>query len=253
MSSRGGRWAALVPALVFVALLGATWREWLLPFQDAGREVLVPQRIVEGERLYRDVVWWYGPVPPLLDALALAVRDHLDALILVRVLFALAGAEALRRLASRATASAAAGAAIASAAVAACFFLPCGGAAAFPYSAAALEGTVLCWWALETARPAGGLGGSLAAGVLAGLAAGMKAEMVPFAAVAIVPALITRRPRRELAVAGTAAAGLAAAAWSAPLLLAGRRVFEARGPLSGVPDSWVRFYRELFWEGSPVG
>jgi len=67
------------PALAKVALvtaaalasLGANWLRWINPFVDSGREMNVPARLAAGERLYRDIVFYYGPAGPWLQALVL--------------------------------------------------------------------------------------------------------------------------------------------------------------------------------------
>jgi hypothetical protein len=67
------------PALAKVALvtaaaaasLAANWLRWINPFVDSGREMNVPARLAAGERLYRDIVFYYGPSGPWLQALVL--------------------------------------------------------------------------------------------------------------------------------------------------------------------------------------
>lgn len=53
------------------ASLGANWLRWINPFVDSGREMNVPARLAAGERLYRDIVFYYGPAGPWLQALVL--------------------------------------------------------------------------------------------------------------------------------------------------------------------------------------
>jgi hypothetical protein len=61
---------ALVTAAA-VASLAANWLRWINPFVDSGREMNVPARLAAGERLYRDIVFYYGPAGPWLQALVL--------------------------------------------------------------------------------------------------------------------------------------------------------------------------------------
>jgi hypothetical protein len=61
---------ALVMAAA-VASLAANWLRWINPFVDSGREMNVPARLAAGERLYRDIVFYYGPAGPWLQALVL--------------------------------------------------------------------------------------------------------------------------------------------------------------------------------------
>jgi hypothetical protein len=56
-------------AALFVVLLGASWRKWLHPIVDHGREINLPTRILAGEALYRDVQFLYGPFAPHFNAL----------------------------------------------------------------------------------------------------------------------------------------------------------------------------------------
>jgi hypothetical protein len=78
LPSHGARrppWPALAKvALVTVAAaasLAANWLRWINPFVDSGREMNVPARLAAGERLYRDIVFYYGPAGPWLQALVL--------------------------------------------------------------------------------------------------------------------------------------------------------------------------------------
>ena len=65
--TRFSRWAgpALV-ALAAVAMAAWTWRAWPDPLIDFGQQLYVSWRLAEGDALYRDVAYLYGP------ALALA-------------------------------------------------------------------------------------------------------------------------------------------------------------------------------------
>ena len=61
--------AGAVVAVVFVAMLAATWQRWTHPIIDHGREMNVPARILAGDRLYVDVFLHYGPFAPYFNAL----------------------------------------------------------------------------------------------------------------------------------------------------------------------------------------
>ncbi|HEX7558557.1 MAG TPA: hypothetical protein VF386_05130, partial [Usitatibacter sp.] len=203
---------ALVPFLVFALLFAATFRRWVLPFEDSGREMNTALRLAGGEALYRDVGYSYGLLPPVIDGLLLrSFGRNLDILIAWRTLLALLGVEALRRLARRLVPGEAAAAAICALAVASCAF-GVGGSWPFPYSVAAMTGTVGAWWALELALASESPAGSMAAAAAAGLAAGTKLEMLPLALAGPFLALALRRPRKEALSAGivmASAAGLA--------------------------------------------
>ena len=87
---------ALLPYAVFLLLAAASWNRWIEPYVDAGRELMVPWRMAQGERLYRDVHFEHGPLAPWLAEGAdrvfgrsLAGRTSLAALIAVLHLAAL--------------------------------------------------------------------------------------------------------------------------------------------------------------------
>lgn len=69
--SRG--FAPLLIAVSFVALCVWTWGTWPDVAVDFGREVYVPWRLREGDRLYRDVSYFTGPLSPHLNALMFAL------------------------------------------------------------------------------------------------------------------------------------------------------------------------------------
>jgi hypothetical protein len=249
------RWLTTLPFVFFAVLTAISWNRWILPFQDSGREVITADRILRGEALYRDVVSRYGPLPPHLDALALACSGRqLFSLVALRLAFALLGIEALRRLASRLAPGASTPAAIVSLVVAACAFLPFGGAWPFPYSVAALEGTVGIWIALELSLSSSGPRRTLAAGIVSGLAAGTKLEMVIPALLAPALALLWRRPRREALAGIGLAATLGALAWGVPVVWLGADVMWRNGFLLGgaVPAPWRHLYSDVFSGGLSI-
>ncbi|MEO8586039.1 MAG: hypothetical protein ABI584_07740 [Acidobacteriota bacterium] len=243
---------ALLPYAVFLVLYVATFQRWVLPFEDSGREMNTALRLARGDVLYRDVGYSYGALPPLIDGLLLrSFGRSLDVLIAWRTLLALLGVEALRRLARRLTEDDAAAAAICSFAVAACAF-GIGGSWPFPYSVAALMGTVAAWWALELALSSASLRASLLAGAVAGLAAGTKLEYVPVALAGPLLVLGLRRSTKELALAGVLAAGEAGIAFGIPVLAFGTGLMRRQGFLIAleVPESWRRVYESVFFGGT---
>ena len=65
---------AITVALALGAVaLALTWQTWPHAFVDFGRELYVPWRLVEGEVLYRDVLYFNGPLSPYLNALWFAL------------------------------------------------------------------------------------------------------------------------------------------------------------------------------------
>lgn len=243
-SRRAAVFWALLPHAVFALLWAATFRRWVLPFEDSGRELHTAWRLACGEALYRDVGYSYGPVAPLLDAGLLKLFGrNLDVLVAWRTALGFCGVEALRRLAGRLAPDAPSASAITAFSVAACAF-GIGGSWPFPYSVAALLGMVLTWAAAERALSSDGPRASAAAALLAGLAASCKVEILPGALAAVALALFSRRPRREAAGACALAAGLPALAWGLPVARFGAALMRRQGFLIAfdVPESWRRVY-----------
>ncbi len=245
----GGRSNAwqVFPFAVFAVLYFVSFERWLIPFQDSGRELHVPARLAAGEALYRDVGYFFGPLPAYLDALLLRVfgRD-LDVLVALRTALALLAVEALRRLALRLAPDARLGACAAAFAVATCAF-GLGGAWPFPYSVAALEGTAALWWALELSLSARTPSRVAAAALIGGLAAGAKVEFLPAAVVVLGFSFFARRPRAEAAAATLVVAVLGAAAFAVPTLRYGQSLLESHGFLVALrtPPAWRSLYTRM--------
>jgi hypothetical protein len=60
-------WLLLV--IVGAALCGHGWRRWGDPVIDHGRELYVPWQLAEGQQLYCDVAYPFGPLAPVVSAL----------------------------------------------------------------------------------------------------------------------------------------------------------------------------------------
>ncbi|MFY9551572.1 MAG: hypothetical protein WAU32_10505, partial [Thermoanaerobaculia bacterium] len=198
-----------LPYLVFAALAAVSWNRWIEPYVDTGRELVVPWRVAQGERLYRDVRFYYGPLAPYLAAGAeRAAGRSLPARIAIAAAVALAHLEALRRIASRALLPGRAALA-ASLAVAVGFFLRPGGCHLFPYSLDTAIAVAAATWSLlsasEARRPRGlGLGLCL-------FAALTSRPEIGLAAAALVLVSVPRKQLRTTilpAGASLAAAGL---------------------------------------------
>ena len=150
----------LLPHLVFAVLFAVTFRRSILPFEDSGREMNTALRLAEGEVLYRDVgLLLRTAFPRGIDgAPARTFGRNLDVLVAWRTVLALLecrGAPAARAAASIRTNRFGGGRLALR--VAACAF-GIGGSWTFPYSVAALTGTVGVWWALELALGLGVVG-----------------------------------------------------------------------------------------------
>jgi len=207
----------------------------------------VPARLASGEALYREVGYFFGPLPAYLDALLLwAFGRDLDVLVAWRAALALLAVEALRRLALRVAPDARVAACATAFAVAACAF-GLGGAWPFPYSVAALEGTAALWWALELSLSAETPLRVAAAALVGGLGAGAKVEFLPAAVAVLGFSFFTRRPRGEAAAATLAVAALGAAPFAAAALLCGLPVLESHGFLVALhtPPAWQSLYTRM--------
>ena len=253
-NSRAVRLAPCVPVGVFASLFVITFKRWFMPFQDHAPEMMTPERLVHGEVLYRDVTSVYGPIPPYLDALALRLfGEHLDVLLGIRTLIAMLGIAALVKLTSRLVESPIAASALTSFIVATTFF-GYGSSYVFPYSVAALEGTVGTWWALELALGSKGWRRSLAAALLAGLAAGTKLEYLPAALAGTGIALLWRRPRFEAAACLLSGLLLGIASFGLPVLFFGVATLRRHGFLIALdtPAPWRHFFNFVIFGSRDV-
>ncbi|MEO8191750.1 MAG: hypothetical protein ABI682_15560 [Acidobacteriota bacterium] len=123
----------LLPWSVFCGLLLASWNRWIEPFVDSGRELMVPRRVAGGERLYDAIHFHHGPLAPYAGAaVELLAGRSFAARTALALAVAVAGLEALRRLALR-WIPGTGGAVAVSLAVALAFFLRPGGWL-FPFS-----------------------------------------------------------------------------------------------------------------------
>jgi hypothetical protein len=252
---KSGALALLLPGIAAAALT-ASWRCWIDPLVDSGREMDVPWRLAQGERLYRDVTYYYGPLGPWVNALALRLFGNrwlvlelvcaaLSALLLW-LLFRLT-----RRAGSRLSATAATGLA-----AALCLGAPRGGAFIFPYSSAglfALAGGLLALDAATTSTPRRRLGVALGLG----LALASRVEIGAAAALALVVAGLRSRPREGArADLGAVALGALLAGGVYGLAFAGVswQALATDGPLApflGMPGEWRRLYLQVAGLGAP--
>lgn len=97
--------SALLPWLVIAAAFAhavvASWRRWGDLVVDTGRELDLPRRLANGELLYRDARFYYGPLAPYLNALLYRLFGiHSDVLMWAGIVSAALLAVALYRLAA---------------------------------------------------------------------------------------------------------------------------------------------------------
>jgi hypothetical protein len=228
-----------------------SWQRWIGPFVDGSREMQVPARLAAGERLYRDVAYYYGPAAPWINGLALrlfgrrwAVLEVVGA-VAAAVLFA-----ALYRLTARAGSSLSAVAAVTLGA-ALCIGAPNGGSFLFPYAFASLFALAGGWVALAAAGGPRSRGSDVAAAAGLGLALLAKPELGAAAgAILAIAALRAAQPRAELRRAGLVLlGGGVAAALGYAIAFRGISLAElaSEGPLVlfSPPAEWKAVYRVI--------
>ena len=208
----------LFPYAVFAVLTLVSWNRWIEPYVDTGRELMVPLRVSQGERLYRDVAFYHGPLGPFLAAGVdgLAGRS-LPARTLLCAAIALLHLEGLRRLAGLLTSPARAALATALAVALAAFLRP--GGWLFPFSLDASIAVAALAWALDLSHGKTSAPRDRAAGICLALAFWARRER---GARGVVATVLGARgePRRWLPLAvwpcAAGAAGYAAVSWGVP-------------------------------------
>src|SRR5579863_9833134 len=217
--------AASLPLLAATAALAVSWLCWINPVIDSPREMAMASRIADGERLYADVIYYYGPIGPWVSGLAVSLFGHyfavleIMAAVVAAVLFALLFV-LTRRAGSTATALAAV-----TAGIALCVSAPRGGSFVFPYSSSTLFALAAGFGALVAATGRRSIGQRLA------LAAGLVLSLLS---------------RGEIGLAATIVV-LIAAGTVYFLCFQGTPLREliADGPLKhyvGLPPQWRTFY-----------
>ena len=203
MASFGLRVIGRVPVMALLIcyyglLLGVSWRRWMSPIADSGRELDLPRRLLEGETLYRDIHYLYPPFAPYfksllyriwgIDLAVLQVSGVVGSLLIVMLIWSVA-----RRILGRREAGLAAAAVILF-----CVFKPTGNMIS-PYAYAALYGVAFSlgslWFALRYVEMERGIDLCLAGG-LTGLAAVTKQEFALAAAVSVAAAIVVVARRR---------------------------------------------------------
>jgi hypothetical protein len=57
---------AIIICLAYIICLSISFKKWIFFPWDVGREMLVPYRLLQGDVLYRDIFYHYGPLAPYL-------------------------------------------------------------------------------------------------------------------------------------------------------------------------------------------
>jgi len=235
-----------------------SWRRWFNPFLDASRELNVPARLADGERLYRDVVYHYGPAGPWVEGAALSVFGRRFAVLeTLALLAAVLLLSSLWKLTARAGSPLAACVATTWAA-ALCFGAPNGGSFLFPYSFDALFALAASYLALDLAAQRCSRPRSVLAAAALAVAIACKPE-VGFAAVLVLLICAWRGQDhvvgRRAVLAAAAGTGAALLLWGIAFLGVPRRDLSPEGPfaLFSPPEQWRRVYRAVSGLADPGG
>lgn len=247
--------AVLLPVLAAVASLAVSWQRWINPFVDSGRELDVPWRLAQGERLYRDITYYYGPLGPWVNALALRLFGN-RWLVLETVCGALSVLIfwLLFRITRRAGSLLSATVAVTLAA-ALCMGAPRGGAFIFPYSSSSLFALAGCLLAIAAAGEPRRRW-LIAIGVAIALAS--RVEVGAAACGIVLLAALRSRDRREARVeAAMVALGAFAAGGIYGIACAGVswKILLSDGPFSpfvAMPQEWRDLYLQVSGLDDPV-
>ncbi len=252
------RLAIAGPVCAGVASAAANWQRWIDPFVDSAREMIVPARLADGERLYRDVVYHYGPAGPWINAVVIRIFGRrfaaLEAVgLLASILLFCSLARLTARAGSRLSAFLAAtwGAAV-------CLGAPAGGSFLFPYSFGTLIALAAAFLCLDQASDArGARSDGLAAGGLA-LALAAKPEIGAACVLLLLLWLLRSEERRRLSrqTFRIVGGGLGGAAVAYGIAFAGISLasLSPEGPLAlfAPPREWRNVYRLLAGLGDPA-
>src|SRR5262245_30297555 len=218
--------------LVFAAMLVVSWRRWISPVTDSGREMDLPLRLMNGELLYRDVYYLYPPFSPYFHSFLYRIFGaHLDVLQMAGAICAVLVVWMCYRIARRLMTPSESTLAVI-ALILFCVFKPAGNLI-WPYAFAALYGMVFALGALlfalrysenEKRREL------IAAGVLIGLAMITKQEFALAGAITATAAVVWlrrtdfKRLATDLALAAAPALSIAAPVYIALFAFVGWKV-----------------------------
>ncbi|MBN1566498.1 MAG: glycosyltransferase family 39 protein [Acidobacteria bacterium] len=170
--------AVLALLVLFAVMSAVSWQMWANPVIDGGREMNAPLRLLRGETIYSQVYYLYGPVAPLFNALLFKIFGiHLNTLYAAGLVSSLLLVLLIYHIA-RGFMSVFESLLAATAVLLLCIFKQAGNIV-FPYSYAALYGTLFGTAALASQVDflrSGRMAGLVAAGMLSGLAFCCKME-----------------------------------------------------------------------------
>ncbi|MCG3194084.1 MAG: hypothetical protein DIJKHBIC_03341 [Thermoanaerobaculia bacterium] len=188
----------VIAAVLFAALTALSWRRWASFEGDLNREWTTPARIAAGERLYKDVAYYYGPLVPWTEGAAYALFGSRTGTALGFGLALGMGLITLVLVVSRPLLTPWSRIASASVITGVFAFAPHNGALIAPYSLSAVAAMTLSWGAIGAAYRQR----ETLAGVLMGFALLAKVEAAPVC----VLVLLLLPPRLVLRTGGLAGA-----------------------------------------------
>jgi 4-amino-4-deoxy-L-arabinose transferase-like glycosyltransferase len=243
-------------------MLAVSWRRWISPVTDSGREMDLPLRLMNGELLYRDVYYLYPPFSPYFHSLLYRIFGaRLDVLEVGGAICAALVVWMCYRVARRLmTPSESALAVIA--VVVVCVFKP-GGNLIWPYAFAALHGMAFALGALLFALRYTENEKRLelaAAGALIGLAAITKQEFALAAVCAVTAAVVWlrracfKRLAIDLALAVSTASIITLPVYAAMLAYIGWKIIveDCHIFYTHLPDSLVFYNAQRSGIDSPL-
>ena len=251
----------LAASLATIALWIVSRGKWGYAIVDSGREWIVPDVLTRGELLYRDVVYWFGPLTPYLQALLFRIFGAtFQTLVLSGILASLAVLAALyaalRRVTGREEAI------LTSAlAIPLLIFMPAAGGAILGMGYRMWHAAAFTLWAVAVAvSPRWSPVRAAAIGTLCALAGLCRTEwgLAAMGAVIVVAAVRDRfRPRflRDVARAGIVFLAVFGGVLVVFIRLAGARAVLQEGHLllTGLPPETRRFLLNMSGFHDPLG
>ncbi len=231
-------------AALFVVSRG----KWSDAIIDSGREWIVPDALARGELLYRDVVYWFGPLTPYAHAAVFRVLGSSFATLVVAGALGACAALLAFHLALRRVTGRSEAAYVTALAVPVLVFMPNAGGPLLGMGYRIWHAATFALFAIAavTVRRSVGSGRALAAGALCGLAGLCRTEWGFLALFSVLAALARRRgarPWRPPVLAVAAFAAVFATVLGGFLLAAGAGAVLRDGHvlLTGLPEETRTF------------
>ncbi len=248
-------------SLATIALWIVSRGKWGYAIVDSGREWIVPEALARGELLYRDVVYWFGPLTPYLHALLFRIFGATFQTLVLGGILASVGVlaalyAALRKVTGREEAFL-----MTALAIPLLIFMPAAGGAILGMGYRMWHAAALTLWAVAVAvKPRWSVGRAAAIGSLAALAGLCRTEwgLAAMGGAAVVAAVRDRfRPHflRDAIQAGIFFSIVFGGVLAVFIRLAGARAVLDEGHvlLTGIPPETRRFLLNMSGFHDPIG